>query len=62
MKTGHGSVPVCVYGDPEKPALVTGPDLALNCKCNSFSSGLNFSVYMLCKKFFSLEQKGVLVL
>ncbi|KAK6151919.1 hypothetical protein DH2020_014554 [Rehmannia glutinosa] len=28
--TGSGSVSVIVYGDPDKPALVTYPDLALN--------------------------------
>lgn len=32
VKTSCGPVSVCVYGDPEKPALVTYPDLALNCK------------------------------
>lgn len=28
--THHGSVSVAVYGDQEKPALITYPDLALN--------------------------------
>ncbi|EYU30653.1 hypothetical protein ABFS82_11G058700 [Erythranthe guttata] len=30
IRTGSGSISVIVYGDPEKPALVTYPDLALN--------------------------------
>lgn len=30
VRTGSGSVSVIVYGDPNKPALVTYPDLALN--------------------------------
>ncbi|KAM7259252.1 hypothetical protein ACFE04_014993 [Oxalis oulophora] len=30
VKTGRGSVSVIVYGDQDKPALVTYPDLALN--------------------------------
>ncbi|OVA08469.1 Ndr [Macleaya cordata] len=30
IHTGHGSVSVAVYGDPDKPALVTYPDVALN--------------------------------
>ncbi|KAG8367264.1 hypothetical protein BUALT_Bualt16G0054400 [Buddleja alternifolia] len=30
VRTGSGSVSVIVYGDPDKPALVTYPDLALN--------------------------------
>lgn len=30
IKTGCGSVSVIVYGDQEKPALITYPDLALN--------------------------------
>ncbi|XP_059634851.1 protein NDL1 isoform X2 [Cornus florida] len=30
VKTGRGSVSVIVYGDEDKPALVTYPDLALN--------------------------------
>ncbi|XLS90755.1 hypothetical protein HN51_066763 [Arachis hypogaea] len=29
IRTGCGSVSVIVYGDPEKPALITYPDLAL---------------------------------
>lgn len=32
IKTGHGSVSVAVFGDQDKPALITYPDLALNCK------------------------------
>lgn len=34
IRTGCGSVSVIVYGDQEKPALITYPDLALNRKCN----------------------------
>ncbi|XP_073289782.1 protein NDL1-like isoform X1 [Primulina huaijiensis] len=30
VRTGHGPVSVIVYGDQDKPALVTYPDLALN--------------------------------
>lgn len=30
VKTGHGPLSVVVYGDPDKPALITYPDLALN--------------------------------
>ncbi|KAK7399031.1 hypothetical protein VNO78_10206 [Psophocarpus tetragonolobus] len=30
IRTGCGSVSVIVYGDPDKPALITYPDLALN--------------------------------
>lgn len=30
IKTSLGSVSVAVFGDQEKPALVTYPDLALN--------------------------------
>lgn len=34
IETRHGSVSVAVFGDPEKPALVTYPDVALNCMQN----------------------------
>lgn len=30
VRTGCGSVSVIVYGDQDKPALITYPDLALN--------------------------------
>ncbi|CAH9064943.1 unnamed protein product [Cuscuta epithymum] len=30
VKTGNGSISVTVFGDPDKPALITYPDLALN--------------------------------
>ncbi|XAR67182.1 hypothetical protein NMG60_11013646 [Bertholletia excelsa] len=30
VRTGHGPVSVIVYGDPDKPALLTYPDVALN--------------------------------
>lgn len=32
VKTCHGYVSVAVIGDKDKPALVTYPDLALNCE------------------------------
>jgi hypothetical protein len=32
IQTNHGPVSVAVYGDHDKPALVTYPDIALNCK------------------------------
>lgn len=32
VRTGSGSVSVIVYGDQDKPALLTYPDLALNRK------------------------------
>lgn len=31
VKTSRGSVSVFVCGDQEKPALITYPDVALNC-------------------------------
>ena len=33
VRTRCGSVTVAVYGDEDKPALITYPDVALNCKC-----------------------------
>jgi hypothetical protein len=36
IRTSHGSVSVAVYGDQDKPALITYPDLGLNCKFNGF--------------------------
>lgn len=36
IQTGCGSVSVIVYGDHNKPALITYPDLALNCKRRPF--------------------------
>lgn len=32
VKTCHGYVSVAVIGDQDKPALVTYPDLGLNCE------------------------------
>lgn len=32
METTYGPVCVAVCGDPDKPALITYPDIALNCK------------------------------
>jgi hypothetical protein len=32
VRTAYGSVSVIVYGNPNKPALLTYPDLALNRK------------------------------
>jgi hypothetical protein len=31
VKTSRGSISVYVCGDQEKPALITYPDVALNC-------------------------------
>lgn len=31
METTYGPVCVAVCGDPDKPALITYPDIALNC-------------------------------
>lgn len=31
METTYGPVCVAVCGDPDKPALITYPDVALNC-------------------------------
>lgn len=38
VKTGRGSVSVSVFGDQDKPALITYPDLALNCKGTEISA------------------------
>lgn len=38
METTHGPVCVAVCGDPDKPALITYPDVALNCKHIFFKS------------------------
>lgn len=47
VKTGHGSVSVAVFGDPDKPALITYPDVALNhMSC--------FQGLFLCPEAFSL--------
>ncbi|KAJ8421964.1 hypothetical protein Cgig2_028753 [Carnegiea gigantea] len=35
-----GLVSAAIYGDPDKPALVTYPDLALNCKIAHVSRGI----------------------
>ena len=32
IRTGHGSVSVIIYGDIEKPPLITYPDVSLNRK------------------------------
>lgn len=32
IRTGQGSISVIIYGDQDKPALITYPDLALNCE------------------------------
>lgn len=34
VRTRCGSVTVAVYGDEDKPALITYPDVGLNCKCH----------------------------
>ncbi|XP_058223576.1 protein NDL2-like isoform X1 [Rhododendron vialii] len=36
IKTGRGSISVAVFGDPDKPALVTYPDVALNSDTSCF--------------------------
>lgn len=46
VKTGHGSISVTVFGDQDKPALITYPDLALNCKCINFSLLSNTAGYL----------------
>ncbi|XP_063944143.1 protein NDL1 isoform X3 [Daucus carota subsp. sativus] len=47
IKTSHGSISVAVYGDRDKPALVTYPDLALNyVSC--------FQGLLMCPEAFSL--------
>jgi hypothetical protein len=33
VRTRHGLLSVSVYGDEDKPALVTYPDVALNREC-----------------------------
>lgn len=38
MKTSYGSLSVAVFGDWDNPALITYPDLALNCKTMSSKS------------------------
>jgi hypothetical protein len=48
IQTGCGSVSVIVYGDHDKPALMTYPDLALNCKCIIFV--IIFSSTFSCRK------------
>ncbi|KMZ61241.1 Pollen-specific protein SF21 [Zostera marina] len=58
IKTSHGSVTVTVFGDQDKPALITYPDLALNHMscfqglffCPQAASLLlhNFCIYHIC--------------
>lgn len=43
VTTSCGCVSVSVYGDEDKPALVTYPDVGLNCKSFPFHSDLNTS-------------------
>lgn len=45
IRTGGGSVSVTVYGDQEKPPLITYPDLALNRKQHCI---LSFVVFNIC--------------
>jgi hypothetical protein len=40
VRTRCGSVTVAVYGDEDKPALITYPDVALNCKWRQRFSNL----------------------
>lgn len=42
VKTSYGSLSVAVYGDRDKPALITYPDLALNCKEMSLKKKYEF--------------------
>uniref|UniRef100_M4EQM1 Uncharacterized protein n=1 Tax=Brassica campestris TaxID=3711 RepID=M4EQM1_BRACM len=42
VKTCHGLVSVVVYGDQEKPALITYPDVALNYLADQILEVLNF--------------------
>lgn len=35
IRTSHGTVSVAVFGDLGKPALITYPDVGLNCKLNT---------------------------
>uniref|UniRef100_A0A453E5X2 Uncharacterized protein n=1 Tax=Aegilops tauschii subsp. strangulata TaxID=200361 RepID=A0A453E5X2_AEGTS len=39
VRTRYGPVSVSVYGDEDKPALITYPDVALNCECCRFLCG-----------------------
>lgn len=49
IPTGCGSVSVIVYGDQDKPALITYPDLALNRECECLISlALISSLICLC--------------
>jgi len=45
VRTRCGSVTVAVYGDEDKPALITYPDVALNCKCFQRFSNLLIICY-----------------
>lgn len=48
VRTGQGSVSVIVYGDQDKPALLTYPDLALNRERfvpHVFHFKLNYSLF-----------------
>lgn len=49
MKTSKGSVSVYVCGDQEKPALITYPDVALNCMLSFLV--LCFICVFLCRVF-----------
>ncbi|OEL13580.1 Pollen-specific protein SF21 [Dichanthelium oligosanthes] len=44
VRTKCGSVTVAVYGDEDKPALITYPDVGLNCKCRHRFSNLLITV------------------
>ncbi|XLU81501.1 hypothetical protein S245_004921, partial [Arachis hypogaea] len=65
IRTGCGSVSVIVYGDPEKPAPITYPDLALNCECICAELIVHLSVcaYMSCFQglFFCPEAASLLL-
>ncbi|RRT49049.1 hypothetical protein B296_00016433, partial [Ensete ventricosum] len=46
--TSHGPISVAVYGDLEKPALVTYPDVALNRKLDYITF---FKHFFICRAF-----------
>jgi hypothetical protein len=45
VTTRCGPVSVVVYGDEDKPALVTYPDVGLNCMCFNISLGDYWEAY-----------------
>lgn len=45
METTYGPVCVAVCGDPDKPALITYPDVALNCKRTYILTSSSLATY-----------------